>query len=438
MSIKIKSILYLVENKTRDLDAILFFAKKILDINPNLRINVMPISKLKFKDLFDLDKSIIIWPHPRHFLINWSYLIGHLNIVHETEGIPYKPEHLFHSSTFFHNFSITQVWCWGKNQTKILKERFKDSFLSNKIITTGSIRYQFALEKQCFQTINHEKPRALITTNYNILNPRYQTLYKEMMDHKNNYKLVTSDPNIFLKWMISETERRLSFFTKIKQESNTFAQFEVEIRPHPFEALDYYKEDIIEPIDFKIQDYTIDISEAISNTQIVVATGCQTVLDSIINKKPVFGDIKANYNLWDKFVLPLDNLSNYKIDEESLKILAKEQFENSIRMGLGDWLNNLERDFDYSYLISLTNKKFNSQLYKKNITKLMFYLFKGFNLIPFIFRSLKNLFKENNENKIFKKVNLTDIINSKEKICPDLKLIKSNNKITLCSSIELE
>ena len=43
-----------------------------------------------------------------------------------------------------------------------------------------------------------------------------------------------------------------------------------------------------------------------------------------------FWRLKANYNLWDNFVIPLDNLSNYKFDNETLKKVADEQLKNSI------------------------------------------------------------------------------------------------------------
>ena len=44
----VKSILYLVENKTRDLDAILYFAKEILGKKNNLKVHIMPISRINF------------------------------------------------------------------------------------------------------------------------------------------------------------------------------------------------------------------------------------------------------------------------------------------------------------------------------------------------------------------------------------------------------
>jgi len=255
----IKSIIFLVENKTRDLDSILFFSEIILKKYSNLKIHILPISKLNFKNLYKKEKSIIVWPHPRHFLINWSYFLGHINVIHESEGIPYKKEQLFHSSNYLHNFAINQVWCWGINQQKILQKRFKNSFLSNKIINTGSIRYEYAKNKLKKYPPILNKPKALITTNYNILNPKYQTLYKEMMDHKDNYKLETSDPNKFLNWMISEAERRLSFLYKIKNERETICKFDVELRPHPYEDKGYYTEKIIAPIDFKLQNFNEDI-----------------------------------------------------------------------------------------------------------------------------------------------------------------------------------
>ncbi len=424
----IKSIIFLVENKTRDLDSILFFSEIILKKDSNLKIHILPISKLNFKNLYKKEKSIIVWPHPRHFLINWSYFLGHINVIHESEGIPYKKEQLFHSSNYLHNFAINQVWCWGINQQKILQKRFKNSFLSNKIINTGSIRYEYAKNKLKKYPPIFNKPKALITTNYNILNPKYQTLYKEMMDHKDNYKLETSDPNKFLNWMISEAERRLSFLYKIKNESETICKFNVELRPHPYEDKGYYTEKIIAPIEFKLQNFNEDISEAISKSHIIIATGCQTVLDSIINGKPVFGDSTANYNIWDKYIIPIENLSNYDLDNKTFKKLAKKQLKNAISNGLEKWLSNIIYQFDYSQLMILLNCKYKNRFIQKNIIFIIFYIIKSTKLI--IFLKNKISYKSSSE-KSKKRFSLDDIIDSKKRICPNIKYVKNNDHITL-------
>ena len=423
----IRSIIYLVENKTRDLDAILYFTESILKKNYKIKIHILAISKLNFKILFKLGHSIVIWPHPRHFLINWSYFLGNVNIIHETEGIPYKKEQLFHSSKFLHRFTISQVWCWGSNQQKILQERFSNSFLSNKIINTGSIRYEFAKNKIKEPLLKQKKPKALIATNYNILNPKYQTLYKEMMDHKKNYKLETSDPNKFLQWMISETERRALFIEKIKLEKDSLSKFDVELRPHPYEAKEYYSKEKLSPLKFEIQNFDEDISDAISNSQIVIATGCQTVLDSIVNGKPVFGDSQANYNLWDDFVIPLESLSNYKFDNETLKEVAEEQLKNSISKGLDKWLNNLIYEFDYSYLINLLNCKYRDNKIRKVFIFILFFLLKTSKFLNYLFRII---LKNNSSNKNKKQFNKKDILDSHKRICPDVKYKNDYDFIT--------
>ena len=86
--------------------------------------------------------------------------------------------------------------------------------------------------------------------------------------------------------MISETREGL-FIEKIKLEKDSLSKFDVELRPHPYEAKEYYSKEKLSPLKFEIQNFNEDISDAISNSQIVIATGCQTVLDSIVNGKPV-------------------------------------------------------------------------------------------------------------------------------------------------------
>ena len=230
--------------------------------------------------------------------------------------------------------------------------------------------------------------------------------------------------------MISETERRLIFMSKIKKEHKVLSNFDVELRPHPFEALDYYHEEVLSPIKFKIQDYSVDISEAISNSQIVIATGCQTVLDSIVNKKPVFGNSEGNYNLWDKFILPLDDLSNIEINDGEFNKLADKQFKNALKLGLGEWLNNFLYDFDYSYLIALLNEKHNSKYVIRNFIKIIFYTLKIIKIIPKILKKIF-FYSVNKKQRKIKFFGSNDILDAKLRICPKLQAKVLKEKVVL-------
>ena len=76
----------------------------------------------------------------------------------------------------------------------------------------------------------------------------------------------------------------------------------------------------------------------------------------------------------------------------------------------------------------LLNYKYKNRFIQKNIIFIIFYIIKSTKLI--IFLKNKISYKSSSE-KSKKRFSLDDIIDSKKRICPNIKYVKNNDHITL-------
>ena len=108
----------------RDLAGICQLAKYLLNNDAIRNVYIVPLENMR--EFFLTDEVIIdiaIFGNPRSNWIKNFKRSGVYTIIHESEGIPYCPELIFHNVSKTIQLAINEIWIWGENQKKNYRKK---------------------------------------------------------------------------------------------------------------------------------------------------------------------------------------------------------------------------------------------------------------------------------------------------------------------------
>ena len=392
---------YLIDNFERDLAGITWWINET-NFHKGNKVCLLPTKELSAKYLFNERPDVIVWNYARNNNIEFIKIANYLNIfniIHDTEGIPYNMSNYFNINQKGFEY-IDEIWCWGKIQKETLEKKIYKLKIKPKILAMGSIRYEYikSLKKNDFtKNIN----KVLWNTNYPLLSPRYQTVFREYKELYKLNKYYTEEESFYL--FLKLASRRQKAYEFIKRIFTDQKKINLTIRPHPFESSKFYRESLL----YKYKKVKIsegcDVNDDLENTSLVIQNGCQTVLDSFIRGTPSIRTSTEEINIWSKLTPYIEsrkleaNINNINFLNRIYSKQKKLFKINKVNL----LLNNLSNKIKISNSPKIRESKF--QL--------------GFNKIVFlIYIRLKILAKEilikdSIDSKKKKKINTLDIVN---------------------------
>ncbi len=312
----------------------------------NKKVCLLPSHDIDLDFFIKEMPDAIIWNYARKNNLPYlklCYKLGIYNIIHDTEGICNNMERYYFCALDLKDFKwINEIWCWGEEQTQILKRRVGKYSQNLKIRNTGSIRYEYvkSLPKCDFKS---QLGEVLWNTNFPSLNPKFQSLEKEF---NNQMKVNRDDKDTVIKMFLNNASIREGCRIFIDNLLEKFHhKFNLTVRPHPFESISYYQN-----IKNKFKEINIrpdgDLHEDINNYSLVIQYGCQTSLDSFLREIPSIKPLRSNKNIWSK-VTPFVETENCKEQLFSKKFLQKilnEQRKLFKEYNISSIVNNLEKE----------------------------------------------------------------------------------------------
>ena len=184
-------ILFIIDHPVRDLPALTSWAFNYFNLFPTDTILFSSTSEISPKFLLDHRPDAIVWNYLRPqncHLFAFSKCLNSINIVHDTEGIPYDFNDYFKSISPAYLRCIDIVLAWGQFQTDFLRNLFKSNKLANiKVLNFGAMRYQHYYENPL---TDRQPSKILVNTNFPIISPRYGSLLNEKNIWVNIEKIV--------------------------------------------------------------------------------------------------------------------------------------------------------------------------------------------------------------------------------------------------------
>jgi len=289
---------YLIDNFERDLAGVLWWIYET-DFNKGDKVCLLPTKELSVKFLYNQKPDVIVWNYARNNnieLIKIAKYLNIFNIIHDTEGIHYDMKTYFNIPKRGFKY-IDEIWCWGKTQKETLVKKTSQLKIKPKIMTTGSIRYEYikSLKKN---NLSKNINKILWNTNYAALSPRYQTVFREYKEFYKLHKYATEEESF--KLFLNLSARRQKAYEYIEALSKNNKSFKLTIRPHPFESSKFYKNSFLSKNKKVKISEGCDINYDLANTSLVIQNGCQTVLESFIKGIPSIKTSIEDINIWSK------------------------------------------------------------------------------------------------------------------------------------------
>lgn len=369
---------YLIDSYERDLSGISWWVHES-GFHKGDKVCLLPTKEIDLKFFFKVRPDVVVWNYARNNNIRFIMLAKVLNIyniIHDTEGIHYDKDTYFKINNNYLKY-IDEVWCWGEDQSKYLKSKFKNLKSKPLIKTTGSIRYEYikTLKKV---NIKRNIGKILWNTNYATLNPRFQNVFKEYKERFQLHKYQNEENT--LKFFLNLSAKRQSAYESIKSLLDNIENVKLIIRPHPFESEEFYINSEINQSKKIIISRGKDINDDLDKACLVIQNGCQTVIESFLRGIPSIRTDFEEINIWSK-ITPLNKEKNLSIkinDIKFLESLLKRQDKLFKKYRVDKYLYNIyqplkiiekpfikKKNLDFHGIIILI--KFKSKMILKNL-----------------------------------------------------------------------
>ncbi|ABB50399.1 hypothetical protein PMT9312_1339 [Prochlorococcus marinus str. MIT 9312] len=348
----------------------------------NFKNFVISTSSISIKKINQIKPNAIIWSYARPqnaFLIQYSYLKGIKNIIHDTEGITYRCDKEYSDSCDNLTLKcIHGIWGWGEEQKKLINNRCAK--IGHKLVASniGSIRYEYYKNLKISRKKNN---KILINTNFPIIDPRYGSLESDYKIWVNIEKKLSKIE--FIKRCIELSAMRQSLINFVKEliDKNLFKPKDIILRTHPFESDNYYRD--LKGLGVEISNKN-DIAYDISRSFLMAQCGCQTVLDGLIQDVPSILIKPSFENIWSDLSSQIDTDYLQKLNEDKNEYYSfKKRNIKSAKKIVTPFLSNIEKQINYELLISNLFEPL-----KKN--KILFFYTYFFNLLIRISKNLKD------------------------------------------------
>ena len=362
-----------VDQPQRDLSGLLFIINLIKGEFPSSSIYLVPRDRI-FVLGFLIIPDIVIFGVSQSPYIPFFKFLGSKIVIHENEGIPYKVGP-FLSMPLINKLCVSAYWMWGKNQFNKVLSWESIHFPIHKLYVSGGLRYElFKYLPKSSHSGGYQ-----FNTNFPILSPKYQSIYKEvnMLINKHPKDAPSFIEDIPL--LAARRERLISFILNLPNDLS------IRIRNHPFESSNYYKyafskiynHCIEKKINF-IDD--TDIHDDLFTISHSFNSGCQTTLDSLVRGViPV--SIENSGNIWDTFSLSLDKVEQFSNCSNTEIHMKLNEF--AVSRGIENYLYNFSNNINLKSLIKPLIPRKNFSLRKLCFTPLLRLI--GFALIKIIY-----------------------------------------------------
>ena len=288
------------------------------------------------------------------------------------------------------DFQLTDVWfCWGRKDYNYLINSNRYSLNEKKkIICKGSPRIELSKTKfKNLWKIGKKKKNITLITNFCMYNGHLSSdiliaKYKKINFYKKNKKQLHSDLDRlkYEKILINDFSKLVVFL------KDNFSKYNIVIRPHPAESLDYWKKKFSNFKNVEIKNYEA-INKSIFDSFCIINNSCTSSLEAAYSEVPVINYVPNYYK------------SKYGFSANKVGIKAKNFYEilkniNKLKNKKFKKIQTLkskkfvEKNFFYtdnksyseSREISVYLKKLFLKIFKKNKSKfsskrIIFYLF---------------------------------------------------------------
>ena len=377
-----RSGIYVVDHPQRDLPSLIWWCLKS-KFHYKDKIWLIPTKELTYLTIYKIKPQFIVWNFARPAntrIMKYAKINGVINIIHETEGIPYDLERYFSNLTNDQIKYIDEIWCWGESQTKPIKKRLNGISKPPRVLNTGSIRYEYIKTLPKVDTSKNKKS-FLWNTNYAAIDPRYQSVGKELSQAV--YIEKTLDIDYFLEVFAEMAANRENASNKITQIIKNIEAINLTIRPHPFESDRYYRS--------KFEGYNVNYStetdihqDDLNEYSCVFHSGCQTTLDAYLRGVPSFRLEDKHINIWSyvSLEMPKDSLKEKITNPDFIKISLEKQKDLFKLHKIDNLLSNISEEgvnTSKSCLNELVSLSFNYPIYKitNKLFISMYYFAKG-------------------------------------------------------------
>ena len=390
-------ILYIVDNKFRDL----WGFKEIKEKLNNRNINLYFCNKYNWNLATKyINPSFIIIPHIRngspHFqkIVHTAYEKKIRVIVYPSEGLYYEKEHLENEFPDDLLNKIEKLFLWSDDQGKFINDKHR-----KKIVVTGTTRFYGKNSKK------NDKIKTIgVANSGRYLSPltgKNNLLYQIQSRQKSSYHIG------YLKQEV-EFADFLCKLIKLSKEINVKLIF----KPHPFEKINNYKEafpDLIieDDPDIRVFFDKIDVCINQSSTAVIQAYALKIPVINVNNSLNLNNDYMKVFKKYIPFHLgiPINDLDELK------KLLTEHNIEDLFKMNedRGDItaINKLSPEYPTVDLVveEIIKMKFNKT--KKNFFYFFMYLMKEAYLL-YNKKNLDNLFRpfKKKDWDLFKKFSL--------------------------------
>lgn len=343
--------LYLVDHPFRDLPAYCWWAHQSkLNCTSEDKIFLAATTELSFQDIIEAKIDVIVWHYARPnnmHLLKRAKALGIKNIVHDTEGIPYRMESYFANLTKTCFSFIDEIWLWGESQYCHMREHLKALAVNNvKLIITGSIRYEY-IKSLPKVDLRCNKDSFLWNTNFSYISPLYQHPWIEFEQLYKIHKVCTPSEALSKVIWFSHLRSTASVFIKDWLDNSALTTFVM--RPHPFESTAFYRSFFDQASSRISYSSGGDVQNDIDSASAVFHSGCQTCLDAFIRGVPSFVFQNHYDNVWAKVSLQISecNLDNFNSHEYLEQCLGKQSslFKEHC---VDEFLYNLDNSIDLS------------------------------------------------------------------------------------------
>ncbi len=352
-------VLLELNHPTRDLLGLCWLSKVLLKNKYIDQVYIVPREEFSLKLLLKYKFNIAIFGDPRSKWIYYLKGLGSSVIVHETEGLPYSMDWVFHTVSKRIQNSIDQVWTWGDKQKISMQNNKLLKKLKSKIFVTGSIRYEYY---KSLKNTSQRKKYFQLNTNFPSLSPYFRSLTDDLKEYlKIKYRKVNPNFVIDLLNQSSRRERLIYFFADLIKSTKLL----ISLRTHPYESDEYYlSHEKFKNRNFLVRSNT-DIHDDLDECFACVNTGCQTTLDCLIRDVIPISSEKYG-NIWDEYSLSLadiKDLNDLYENQDYYKSLIKEKLEKS---DLEHYLKNLKEDL---IILDKFNELLQEQFKKKLLNR---------------------------------------------------------------------
>ncbi|MGH7412235.1 MAG: surface carbohydrate biosynthesis protein, partial [Candidatus Methylomirabilis sp.] len=228
----------IVDHPLRDLDGLVLLATELVDRD----IEAFLVPMYQRHEVFWLQPDVVLVNYVRFANVGFVEACNRAGIrvaVLDTEGGVQQDIQAFADRVARHLGGVALYCAWGTRQRDAIADRIRGD--DTRVIATGSPRYDFAVPP-LVHAVRDPQPHAerfvLVNTNFPIINPRFQTVRRELHDliHGMGYE------EAFIREFIRQSRiAQAGLVDAVSALASRSKGASFIVRPHPFEHAHTYE-----------------------------------------------------------------------------------------------------------------------------------------------------------------------------------------------------